>query len=322
MRSALQKTALAVVVTSFALALSGCGDDTPSSNGGNARSEAANPNAGKPGFDAKGEPYGVFNPSPETLAKQKKEAKDALPWTAKFEPQPIADRSQYVNLGDHTVPFLMYHATRTWDETPEDIAASIGAVYQNYTSTPPGFTEVYKAYFNENNAFAKADALKAAGAWTDEYVTTADKRALVKQDLSVSHHGMQPYDMATQSFTFASSLFTVKTEMSDEESKQFRRSNYGQILPLRSRLYGPLSEYKFGFNNFESIVPLKITDEATARLLEGARPNLSIMVYGYVSDVKREHLGGVGKKERNVDMTPQFIDFVQDGKVIYTHTLN
>jgi hypothetical protein len=116
-------------------------------------------------------------------------------------------------------------------------------------------------------------------------------------------------------------MFVMKTENTDEERKQYRLS-YTKLPPVRSNMYGPLYNYHFGFTNFEKMVPMNVADEATARKIEGARQHLSMTVYGYVSDVSREHLGGVGEPQRTIDITPQFLDFEQDGQVIYTHTVN
>jgi hypothetical protein len=291
MTSKLKTSAIAVAIALTTI-LSGCGDDT-----------------GKP--EQMPEQAKI---SAERDAGKAAERLKKLPWRADLEAPAVGDRSEYLEISEPFVAYTIYHGNRTWDESADDIAESIVYV-GSYENVPQEITDMHAEYAKEQNAFKKADLAKKISSWTTKQVEENKGNRLVRLGLSARDARIAPYNMESKTFQIQSGTFSEKTEEEAAEVYRNRRSN--EII--KSFYYSVPQNYKFSLNGTSSLRELKVEDEATARIIEDMRQDGMIIVYGYANIVLRPHTKGKGNSEHYVDIKPQFVDFLKDGKVVYTH---
>lgn len=294
-----------------AMLLAGCSDEQDSAKTSSAPAETTK------------QPYHpVFNPSPEDIAKREAAEKAALPLTNELPEVSKAGRENYANMGDPLMPMKVYLANRSWDETPEQVAEDLGKLGYSLEigrdeGIPEDLYELTIKYAREQNAFQKADYLKAIIAKMDEMSATMRDKRLVKvvmKDMAK----IMPYDMANRHFQVDTSLFTDRTEYTKEEQEAMDRARR-ILFPLKGYMYNSNGSYRYAFTGASSLETIKVEDESVARAIESARMDGSIVVYGYVQRTQRNHVNGVPSDKPYVYIQPHFADIVSaSGETLHT----
>ncbi len=295
------RIATAVVYSLCLLLLSACSDDKPEQT------------TNKQPYDP------IFNPSPEQIAKRNAEQKARLPFTNELPALPKADRGEYIDMMEPLMPLRVYVANRNWDETPERVADDIGKIFARMNpKISPKFIEMTEKYAAEQNAFEKADLAKAIADFAQEQAEALKGERLVKIVLDNHMAQIMPYDLEAHAFKVNTSLFTDKTSYTQKERDAMQRA-YRILTPLKGYLFSTPGSYQYGFTGASALENILVDDEIVARKLEASRQNASIIVYGYVARVQREHNKGTPVEDPYTFIQPHFADIVSSsGEIVYS----
>lgn len=259
---------------------------------------------------------------------QKEEVKN--PYTAKFDAVVNEDRSQYLAVGENINIVRVYMNHRAWEEPIEDVAQ--GLMFGGFTrqdgkpkqfkaweGLDDGLQQANFEYHDAKDAFDKRDA---AVKFVDMLIADSKKIGdgrLVKYTDDASRLGLQPYNFENKSFVIGACIFSDKLEVTKEDKYAMRAG--GGMPCIKGYLRNQLaSNYSMGFKEAGWLRKLVVEDEQAARAIERMRLNGKIVVYGYVSEITRKTLGNTGKlmKDREIEIVPTMIDFMDGDTVVYT----
>lgn len=266
----------------------------------------------------------------ESAPATKVEVKD--PFKVQFEPVEEEDRSKYLSIVEPLNVLRLYVKNRSWDESPEDVSESVhftgfvrtgGKVeqFQAWEGLDDGLQRASFEYHDSQDAFAKRDlAVKFNELINAEAQKVGDSR-LVKYETKAQYLGIEPYNFDTKSFAVTTCLFSEKTDYDKSDTRTLRSG--GSMGCMKGYLSNSLTpNYDFGFSDTSWLKNLAVSDEKAARAIEKMRLTGKVVMYGYVSEVKRKNkLVGdkrVTESGRTLEIVPAFVDFVDGDTVIYT----
>ncbi len=254
------------------------------------------------------------------------------PFFVKYDKVTEADRAHYTVVDDGLNIVRFYIKNRGWDEKPEEVADSLvlpGAyiqdgkpkIYERFAGLDENLQVAYAFYKDEKDTFAKHDyAVKFNDMIKAEAEKVGDSR-LVKFEVSAKSLGIEGYNFDTKSFEIKSCMLSDKTDYAKGDKSLV---GTGRMKCLKTYAYNSLAEsYQFGLTDVQWLTKLTVEDETTARAIEKMRLTGKVVFYGYIAEVKHaRHHNDYGDmfydKERQIEIVPQFVDFVDGDNVIYT----
>ena len=259
---------------------------------------------------------------------KKEEVKNS--YAAKFDAVEEEDRSKYLAIDQNINIVRVYMNHRAWEESPEDVAKSISfggfmlrdgkpEQFKSWEGIDSGLQQANFEYHDAKDAFEKRDAAsKFVTMLIADSKEIGDSR-LVKYKADAGRLGLQAYNFDSKSFEIKSCLFSDKTEVTQQDKYAMRSG--GRMPCTKGYLHNQLADkYSMGFKEAGWLRNLKVEDEQAARAIEKMRLSGEIVVYGYVSEVTRKTLGVGGelKPEREIEIVPTMVDFMDGVTAVYT----
>ncbi len=239
-----------------------------------------------------------------------------------LEPLPLAENSLYKDAMQPLVLVDLYHSFKPAPEADEDVSLSMGSDI-NYGGFPADLIKLVAAHTRTSDAFARRDAAKAlAEAIQSRKVAPDDRRLRV--ELTRRDFVLGSYDFDRKGFVLQSSLLRPEASEMPSSWAPFNTNPYAP--KARTYVSIPPVSYRIGFDHTEALGFLKVEDEATARVIEAERDNMTLALYGSVVRVFRDYnfntTPPTPDNERYVIVQPQRVELVDAaGKVVFTFDL-
>ncbi|MFJ5296717.1 hypothetical protein ACIQAL_09355 [Pseudomonas sp. NPDC088368] len=246
--------------------------------------------------------------------KAKKELEDAnTPLRVNFSAPALSEDASYINIQSKLSAIQIYTAKRNWEEGSDEIAKSVaGSILVK--SDLPELYEYEAELTASQEAFKKRELMDKIASLVKNEAQKINGNIRVKLIVNAD---LKSYDFDSHSFTSNSCLFSekldyTKTEMSNPNS-------YAKAQKPRCYLQPSTTNFRVGIIN-GSKLNLKIDAEEIAKKIETARSSARFEIYGYVSSVERERLGGQPTDARYIMIDPQKINVIENGSVLYSKT--
>lgn len=241
----------------------------------------------------------------DAVTKQLEE--ENRPLTVTFKNPGIGEPSDYLDARNSMVPFLLYSAKRSWEESADDIADSVQDPIKTRNDNPE-FYRLAHERISTQDTFKKRELTEKFKALTLANIDAFRNKNLVQftSDQWVKLP-LGSYDFVKKGFAIDSCLISDKLEYSDEEKRN--STSMAKAEKIRCYLNPGAVNYYLGFTGGSSIF-FEVTDESLARNIESLRDSIEISIYGYVKEIQREKLGGHLGEQRYVLIAPQRVDVV------------
>ncbi|MNI19880.1 hypothetical protein D3C73_733290 [compost metagenome] len=240
-------------------------------------------------------------------AVKKQLEEENRPLTVTFTNPGIGDAGDYVNARDPMVPFWLYSAKRSWDESADDIAESLQDPIKTQHDNPE-FYRLAHERISTQDTFKKRELTEQLHTLTLANAGEFSNKNLVKfvSDEWVNLP-LASYDFVKRGFVIDSCLVSDKLEYTDEEKRN--ATSLANAEKIRCSLNPGVVNYYLGFTGGSSIF-FQVTDESLAKKIEAKRDSVEVSIYGYVKEIQREKLGGNLGQQRYVLIAPQRVDVV------------
>ncbi|WGK88335.1 hypothetical protein [Pseudomonas migulae] len=241
----------------------------------------------------------------EAVKKQLEE--ENRPLAVTFKNPGIGDASDYVNARDPMVPFWLYNAKRSWDESADDIAESVQDPIKTRNDNPE-FYRLAHERISTQDTFKKRELTEKLKALTLAETDAFRNKNLIQftSDQWVKLP-LGSYDFVKKGFAIDSCLVSDKLEYSEEEQRN--STLLAKAEKIRCYLNPGAVNYYLGFTGGSSIF-FEVTDESLAKKIESLRDSIEISIYGYVKEIQREKSGGNLGEQRYVLIAPQRVDVI------------
>lgn len=269
---------------------------------------------------------GEKEPAKHQAAVQQKQTKEDLEAIANIAAEnqplktdlptlPMGEVSDYQNLLTPVAPLRYYTALRSWDESKEDVIKSVtDQIAPSMKIDSSALYEYGYGIITTEDAFQKRDlGEKVYTIVQAEAAKVGKDNRLVKVE---TRQGLDPYNFDSKVFKTSGCLFSDKLDYTVEESRNQQAMSRAQ----KPRCYlRTMADFNVGIVGGSKVF-FNIADEELAKKIEAHRDRTHLVVYGYVSSVERERLGGRLFEKRYVMVAPQRVDVVDNstGDVLAT----
>lgn len=249
----------------------------------------------------------------EGIKAQKEFEESNKPLRAEFSAPSLADEASYLNIQSKLSAIQIYTAKRDWEENPEEIAQSLsGALLVE--SDLPELSQYETEFAASQDAFKKRELAEKIATLVKAQAQKVDGNIRVRMIVDAD---FKTYDFESRSFVSNSCIFSEKLDYTKAEMSN--PNTYAKAQQPRCYLQPSTTNFLVGVVN-GSKLNLKIDQEEVARKLEGARGSLQFEIFGYISSVERERIGGVLRDKRYLMIDPQKVNVIDKGVILYSKT--
>jgi len=229
------------------------------------------------------------------------------PLAVTFKNPGIGETSEYVDARSPMIPFLLYNAKRSWDESADDIAESVQDPIKIRNDNPE-FYRLAHERISTQETFKKRELTEKLHALTIAEIDTFRNKNLIQFTSDQwTKLPLGSYDFVKKGFAIDSCLVSDKLEYSEEE--KHNSTSLAKAGKIRCYLNPGAVNYYLGFTGGSSIF-FEVTDEILAKQIESLRDSIEISIYGYVKEIQREKTGGNLGEQRYVLIAPQRVDVI------------
>lgn len=249
----------------------------------------------------------------EGMKAQKEFEESNKPLRAEFSAPGLADEASYLNIQSKLSAIQIYTAKRNWSENADEIAQSLsGALLVK--SDLPELSQYETEFAASQDAFKKRELAEKISTLVKAQAQKIDGNIRVKMIVDAD---FKTYDFESRSFVSNSCIFSEKLDYT--KSEMSNPNTYAKAQKPRCYLQPSTTNFLVGVVN-GSKLNLKIDQEEVAKKLEDVRGSAQFEIFGYVSSVERERIGGVLRDKRYLMIDPQKVNVIDKGVILYSKT--
>lgn len=249
----------------------------------------------------------------EGMKAQKEFEESNKPLRAEFSAPGLADEASYVNIQSKLSAIQIYTAKRNWSENADEIAQSLSGALLVKTDLPE-LSQYETEYAASQDAFKKRELAEKISTLVKSQAQKIDGNIRVKMIVDAD---FKTYDFESHSFVSNSCIFSEKLDYT--KSEMSNPNTYAKAQKPRCYLQPSTTNFLVGVVN-GSKLNLKIDQEEVAKKLEDVRATAQFEIFGYVSSVERERIGGVLRDKRYLMIDPQKVNVIDKDVILYSKT--